>query len=159
MSSDLRDLYQEAIVDHARRPRNFRRLPGANRHAKGHNPICGDRLAIDLVERAGRVEDIGFSGEGCAISMASASLMTELLKGKRLEEVEALSELFQRLLTGSAPLSAEERSSLGKLVMLAGVGEFPVRVKCATLPWHTVRAALRDEQTPVSTEQEASDGQ
>jgi nitrogen fixation NifU-like protein len=148
--SDLRELYQATVLDHYKRPRNFRVLHGAPHTAAGHNPLCGDRVTVYAEVENGVVKDIGFKGSGCAISTASASLMTESLKGKTLAEAEALFERFHRLVTGDTP--ATEGPSLGKLEVLAGVREFPVRVKCATLPWHTLRAALAGDRQPVTTE-------
>ncbi|UFP93457.1 Fe-S cluster assembly sulfur transfer protein SufU [Gloeobacter morelensis] len=148
MFSDLRDLYQEVILDHYKRPRNFGLLEAANREAEGHNPLCGDQVTIYLQVEDGIVKDIRFQGAGCAISTASASLMTDALKGKSVQEVDALFERFHRLVTDS---SAEAGPELGKLAILAGVREYPVRVKCATLAWHTLQAALRGSGT-VTTE-------
>ena len=149
--SDLRELYQEVILDHGKRPRNFRKLAGSNRRADGYNPLCGDKVTV-YVELAGdRVSDIGFQGSGCAISTASASVMTESLKGKTRAEAEALFERFHHLVTGRS-MTAGEAPALGKLAVFSGVSEFPVRVKCATLPWHTLRAALNGEGDPVRTE-------
>jgi nitrogen fixation NifU-like protein len=138
---ELRELYQSVILDHNKRPRNFARPAGANREAHGHNPLCGDRIDVFAEVDDGVLRAVGFEGSGCAISKASASLMTEAVKGRELTEVERLFEGFHRLVTGDArtPTGAAE---LGKLVVFAGVREFPVRVKCATLPWHTLRAAL-----------------
>lgn len=147
--TDLRDLYQEVILDHGRRPRNFGPLAGANRHAEGFNPLCGDRLTLHLSVQDGVVLDARFEGSGCAISTASASLMTEALKGKTEAEAEAMFDAFHDMLTG--PESAES-APLGKLEVLAGVREFPTRVKCATLAWHTLDAALHRSDAPVSTE-------
>jgi nitrogen fixation NifU-like protein len=151
--SDLRDLYQEVIIDHGRRPRNFGPLPGHNHHAEGFNPLCGDRLTLYLKVADGVIEDVRFEGAGCAISTASASLMCEVLKGKSEAQAEALFAGFHALLTDAdeqrAMASAE---TLGKLQVLAGVREFPARIKCATLPWHTLRAALHDQATPATTE-------
>lgn len=146
--SDLRDLYQEVILDHSKRPRNFKRLDCANCTAQGRNPLCGDRLEVFVEVDGGRVKDIGFVGNGCAISTASASMMTESLKGKTVEEVRAAFERFHALLTSDSP----EDPKLGKLAVFSGVKEFPVRVKCATLPWHTLKAALDREDEPASTE-------
>jgi nitrogen fixation protein NifU and related proteins len=138
---DLRDLYQEVILDHSKRPRNFRKPDGANRHAEGYNPLCGDKVTIYLTIRDGRVLDIAFQGSGCAISTASASMMTERLQGRTVEEAEALFSRFHELLTApEAP--ATPPPELGKLAAFAGVREFPMRVKCATLAWHTLRRAL-----------------
>jgi nitrogen fixation protein NifU and related proteins len=146
--SDLSDLYQEVIIDHSRKPRNFRRLADANRTAQGHNPLCGDRITVDLKLQQDQVTDLGFQGAGCAICTASASLMTEGVKGKTIEEAERLFEDFHDLITTDKPAA----SSLGKLAVFSGVREYPVRAKCATLAWHTLRAALRGADTPVSTE-------
>jgi len=151
VTPDLRELYQSVILDHHRRPRNFRRLGDADHSAEGNNPLCGDRVSVDLKLDGDVIRDIGFVGSGCAISTASASMMTEALKGKTRAEAEALFERFHEVLTGDGELAAEV-AALGKLAALAGVREFPVRVKCATLPWHTFRAALRGEAEPVSTE-------
>ncbi|HJZ58059.1 MAG TPA: SUF system NifU family Fe-S cluster assembly protein [Gemmataceae bacterium] len=151
MTPDLRELYQSVILDHHRRPRNFRRLGDADHSAEGNNPLCGDRVSVDLKLDGDVIRDIGFVGSGCAISTASASMMTEALKGKTRAEAEALFERFHEVLTGDGELAAEG-AALGKLAALAGVREFPIRVKCATLPWHTFRAALRGEAEPVSTE-------
>ncbi len=148
--SDLRDLYQEVILDHNRRPRNFGALAGANRSAVGFNPLCGDQLTLHLKVVDGVIEDVRFEGTGCAISTASASLMTEALKGKSEQEAQALFDGFHALLTGEA--GSDAAVPLGKLEVLSGVREFPVRVKCATLAWHTLQAALHDENRPVSTE-------
>ncbi len=151
--SDLRDLYQEVIVDHGRRPRNFGPLPGHNHHAEGFNPLCGDRLTLYLKVADGIIEDVHFEGVGCAISTASASLMSEALKGKSEAQAEALFAGFHELLTSAdeqrAMANAEQ---LGKLQVLAGVREFPARIKCATLAWHTLRAALHDQAASVTTE-------
>ena len=148
MTQDLRALYEEVILDHNRRPRNFKHVPpGANRHASGHNPLCGDQLRLDLRIEDGIVKDIGFEGAGCAISTASASLMTESIKGKSVDEAEALFQGVHDLLTKQgAP------GNIGKLQVLAGVREYPARVKCASLPWHTLEAALKNVATPVKTE-------
>jgi nitrogen fixation NifU-like protein len=148
MISDLSDLYQELIVDHSRKPRNFRRLEDANRTAQGHNPLCGDRITVDLKLQQDQVTDAGFQGVGCAICTASASLMTETVKGKTVDEAERLFENFHDLITSDKPAAA----SLGKLAVFSGVREYPVRAKCATLAWHTLRAALRGADMPVSTE-------
>jgi nitrogen fixation NifU-like protein len=149
--SDLRDLYQEVILDHNKRPRNFRKIESATRTAEGFNPLCGDRVTVYIALEGGVVKDVSFEGSGCAISTASASLMTEALKGKTEREAEALFGGFHALVTGSAA-GEEEAARLGKLAAFAGVAEFPVRVKCATLAWHTLRAALQGKADPVSTE-------
>jgi nitrogen fixation NifU-like protein len=148
---DLTELYREVILDHNRHPRNFGRLDPADAHADGHNPLCGDRLSITLRREGDRLSDVKFEGNGCAISMASASLMTEAVKGRTRAEIEALFQRMHGVLTG-APAAAGP--DLGKLAALSGVREFPVRVKCASLCWHTLNAALAegDSVAPVSTE-------
>jgi nitrogen fixation protein NifU and related proteins len=147
---DLRDLYREVILDHNKRPRNFGVLPGANRSAEGYNPLCGDRVTVFLdVDRAGRIQGISFEGAGCAISTASASLMTEALKGRSVEEARELFQGFHKLVTTGEGAGAPE---LGKLAVFTGVREYPMRVKCATLAWHTLQAALDQRDQPVSTE-------
>jgi nitrogen fixation NifU-like protein len=151
VTPDLRDLYQSVILDHHKRPRNFHRLGDADHTAEGDNPLCGDRVRVDLELDGDVIRDIGFVGSGCAISTAAASMMTEALKGKTRAEAEALFERFHGLLTREGE-PGEEAPALGKLEAFAGVREFPVRVKCATLPWHTFRAALRGEAKTVSTE-------
>jgi nitrogen fixation NifU-like protein len=148
--SELRELYQAVVLDHYKKPRNFRVLAGANRSAAGHNPLCGDKVTVYLKVEDGVVKEIGFQGSGCAISTASASMMTESLKGKTLAEAETLFKNFHALVT--SPSGEGSASGLGKLAVFSGVREFPVRVKCATLPWHTLQAALRDDANPVSTE-------
>lgn len=148
---DLRELYQEVILDHSKHPRNFRKLEGPSREAKGHNPLCGDRLTLQLVvDDNGVIQDVGFQGAGCAISTASASMMTEALKGKTEKDVEALFSAFHSLVTGEEATPDEEL--LGKLAVFGGVRDYPVRVKCATLAWHTMRAALAEQAEAVSTE-------
>ena len=152
---DLRDIYQEVLLDHTRRPRNFGRLAAANRQAEGYNPLCGDRVSLSLeidfsgFDGAGRVRDIAFEGSGCAISTASASLMTEALKGRSLAEARELFRRFHDLVTTGAGAGSPE---LGKLAVFEGVREFPLRVKCATLAWHALQAALEERVEPVSTE-------
>jgi nitrogen fixation NifU-like protein len=148
--SDLRDLYQELIVDHYRRPHNFGPLAEANRHAEGFNPLCGDHLTLSLKVVDGVIEDARFEGAGCAISTASASLMTDALKGKTEAQAEALFAVFHALVT--AEDGNPDEVPLGKLAVLAGVREFPTRVKCATLAWHTLLAALHQADQPVTTE-------
>lgn len=148
--NDLRELYEEVILDHNRSPRNFGRRPeGCNHEANGYNPLCGDRVEVLLTVRGGVIEDIAFGGEGCAISTASASMMTQALKGRKEEEARALFEAMHAVLVDGEP---PDRERLGKLGVLLGVKEFPMRVKCATLPWHTMEAALADRGTPVTTE-------
>ena len=146
--SYLNDLYQEVILDHSKNPRNFSALPEANRKAEGYNPLCGDKVTVYLKLEDGRVQGISFVGVGCAISTASASLMTETLKGKSLMEIEALFKSFHKLVTGKGG----EPAQLGKLAVFHGVSEFPIRVKCATLVWHTLQAALQEQQETASTE-------
>lgn len=154
MSSELRDLYQEVILDHGRRPRNFGELPGANRRAEGYNPLCGDRETVQLKVEGNVLEDIRFTGAGCAISTASASMMTESLKGKTRPEVEALFAKFHDLITGESK-SGPDGPALGKLEVFSGVREYPVRIKCATLPWHTLKAALSSGAATVTVSTEA----
>jgi len=146
--SELRDLYQEVILEHSRKPRNYGALDSANHKAEGYNPLCGDRYTVFLDIKDGAIQNVSFQGSGCAISKASASMMTQILKGKTTAEAEALFTLFHDLVTGHGG-SAE---SMGKLAVFAGVSEFPLRVKCATLAWHTLRAAMRGEQEAISTE-------
>jgi nitrogen fixation NifU-like protein len=148
MNADLRGLYQELLLDHSRRPRNFRLPDEYNLTAEGYNPLCGDRISLRVLLAAGKVQGIGFRGAGCAISTASASMMTEAVTGKSQDEIAALFDAFHGLVTG-APTQSR---SLGKLTAFAGVAEFPVRVKCAVLPWHTLKAALEGKRTEVSTE-------
>jgi len=150
--SDLMDLYQEVILDHNRNPRNFGELDPADHFAEGYNPLCGDQLKVYIRMDGDRVDQIRFEGSGCAISTASASLMTEVVAGKRLEEVEALYQSFHDLLTGDPSVAAEAGPELGKLAVFEGVREYPVRVKCATLSWHTLQAALQDQGNSVTTE-------
>jgi nitrogen fixation NifU-like protein len=145
--SELRNLYQEVIVDHSRHPHNFGRLAEASHHAEGYNALCGDQLTVYLKLADGVIEAASFEGAGCAISTASASLMTESLKGKTVAQAESLFVEFRALVTGAATGAIP----LGKLEVLAGVQEFPARVKCATLAWHTAHAALHDQAEPVTT--------
>jgi nitrogen fixation NifU-like protein len=149
--SDLRELYQTTILDHNKQPRNFRVPEGANRQAAGHNPLCGDRVVVHLVLEDGVVKDVGFQGAGCAISTASASLMTQAVKGRSVAEVLKLFDAFHELLT-SDPQQEVDLERVGKLAVFAGVREYPVRVKCATLAWHTLRAALEGARETVKTE-------
>lgn len=148
--SDLRDLYQALIIDHGRHPRNFSVSEKANCVLEGFNPLCGDRLTIYITEKNDVVENITFKGEGCAISMASASLMTEAFKGKKVADVKALFKLFHEMVTEHP--DKDFAQTLGKLSVLSGVSEFPARVKCATLAWHTAMAALDHANKTVSTE-------
>jgi len=150
--ADLRDLYQEVILDHSKGPRNFGELAGANRRAEGYNPLCGDRETVFVRLEDDVLKEVGFRGAGCAISTASASMMTESLKGKTRAEAEALFERFHDLLTGQDGEKKPGSPELGKLTVFSGVREFPVRVKCATLPWHTLKAALAGVDRTVSTE-------
>lgn len=150
--SELFDLYQEVILDHNKRPRNFGHLEGFHRSADGHNPLCGDQLTVYLKMDNDGVAEISFEGSGCAISKASASIMTEIVKGKSRAEIEHLFEDFHRLLTGDPSIREKAAASLGKLAVFEGVREFPVRVKCATLPWHTLKAALDRASDPATTE-------
>lgn len=145
--SDLSDLYQEVILDHNKRPRNFREIASPSHHAEGYNPLCGDRLNLFVTVEGDRIADIAFQGSGCAISKASASLMTDALKGRSVEEARALFERFHRMVTTPPEEPVED---LGKLSVLAGVREFPIRVKCASLAWHTLKAALEREEKASS---------
>jgi nitrogen fixation NifU-like protein len=153
VSSELRELYQEVILDHSKRPRNFRELPEANRKADGFNPLCGDKATVFVRLEGDVVQDVSFVGKGCSISTASASMMTESLKGKTRAEVQRIFERFHALVT-AAPDKAHDNAApeLGKLAAFSGVCEFPVRVKCASLPWHTLQAALHGQAEPVRTE-------
>jgi len=148
--SGLRELYQEVIFDHNRHPRNFGKLEDANRYAVGHNPLCGDRLTLYLKVENDLIKDLRFEGMGCAISTASASLMTERLKGMTVADAEALFGRFHDLLTNAA--TDDDTAALGKLTVLLGVREYPARVKCATLAWHTLHAALANQEQAVTTE-------
>ena len=143
----LEDLYQEVILDHSKRPRNFHQMPDATRNVEGYNPLCGDKLKLFVKLNGETVQDISFVGAGCAISTASASLMTETVKGKTRQEAVQLMERFHDLLTTEKPVA-----DLGKLEVFSGVREFPVRVKCATLAWHTLKSALTNAEEVVSTE-------
>ena len=148
--SELSELYQQVILDHNKKPRNFRKLESASNTAEGYNPLCGDHLTVYLNLEGDEVKEVSFEGSGCAISKASASMMTQAVKGKNKEQTEQLFNEFHSMVTGE--LDAEEQENvLGNLKIFAGVRDFPVRVKCATLPWHTLKAALNNEQT-VSTE-------
>ena len=147
---DLRELYQEVILDHNKRPRNFRVPDPTNRKAEGYNPLCGDKITVFLYVEGNVIKDLGFQGTGCAISKASASLMTDALKGKTVEEADAMFEQFHHMVTG--PATQAESDALGKLAVLGGVREYPMRVKCASLAWHTLRAAMQAEHDVVSTE-------
>jgi len=151
MDSELRELYQQVILDHNKSPRNFKKLENANYTAEGYNPLCGDKINIYLVVEDDLVKDVGFQGSGCAISKASASLMSSIVKGKTKKEAEEIFSKFHDLVTGK--LNDETAiEELGKLAVFAGVRDFPARVKCASLAWHTLISALKDEQHVISTE-------
>lgn len=149
MSDFMRDLYQEMILDHNRSPRNFGALEEANRQAEGFNPLCGDQVTVFLLVKAGRIEDIRFDGVGCAISTAAASIMTQELKGLTENEAEALFGTYNQLIRGEGDFDMDE---LGRLAVFGGVSEYPARVKCASLCWHTAKAALQDSDKAVTTE-------
>ncbi|HXU44613.1 MAG TPA: SUF system NifU family Fe-S cluster assembly protein [Thermoanaerobaculia bacterium] len=151
-AGELSDLYQDLILDHTRKPRNFRELPAANRRAEGYNPLCGDRVSMMLDVAGDTVREVAFQGAGCAISTASASLLTEAVAGKSLEEVRRLVAAFVARVTGGEAPAGSEEVDLGKLEALAGVREYPMRVKCATLPWRALEAALADGEPVVRTE-------
>jgi nitrogen fixation NifU-like protein len=146
---DLRDLYQELILEHSKAPRNYRQLKNADHKAEGYNPLCGDHFTVFLQMEGDTIRDVAFQGSGCAISKASASMMTQSLKGKTRAEAEELFERFHKVVTGQVNGNQAE---LGKLAVFSGVSEFPTRVKCATLAWHTLQAALEGKQEAVSTE-------
>ena len=148
--SELSELYQQVILDHNKKPRNFRKIENANHTAEGYNPLCGDHLTIYVNVDGDAVQEIAFEGSGCAISKAAASMMTQAVKGKSREQAEALFKEFHSMVTGELDEETEQ-NSLGNLKIFAGVRDFPVRVKCATLPWHTMQAAL-NKQDHVSTE-------
>ena len=150
MSSDLQDLYQEMVLEHGKRPRNFREVEGANRRADGYNPLCGDQLTVTLRMNGDVIQDVGFVGQGCAISRASASLMTGAVKEMSKADAERLFELVHRLVTEGP--EGMDMEALGKLAVLSGVSEFPSRVKCASLAWHALHAALEGKDASVSTE-------
>ena len=151
MNQELKELYQQVILDHNKSPRNFRKMENATQFAKGYNPLCGDHIDVYLLIEDGIVKDASFKGEGCAISKASASLMTSILKGKTVQEAEKLFEKFHSLVTGKLG-DNPDIDDLGKLAVFAGVQEFPVRVKCASLSWHTMMNALKGNQEKVTTE-------
>lgn len=146
---DIKDLYQEVIVDHNRSPRNFGKIDDADKTLEGFNPLCGDRLTLYLKTQDNNISDIAFDGSGCAISVASASLMTDAMKGKSLSDAEALFNDFHNLITTDKEIDLD---NLGKLAALAGVKDYPARVKCASLCWHTLHSVLQGESTPVKTE-------
>ena len=149
--TELRELYQQIILDHNKNPRNFGKIDAANRVREGYNPLCGDHLHVFLHVADDTIADISFEGSGCAISKASASLMTAALKGKPVPEAVAMFEKFQEMVTAEVDAPVDDQS-LGKMAVFAGVREFPMRVKCATLAWHTMKAAVDEDQAPVSTE-------
>jgi len=149
--SELRDLYQEVILDHSKNPKNYRCIDHPDHVAEGYNPLCGDRITLFIKMEDGKIVDIGFQGSGCAISKASASMMTSALKGKTAAEADAIFRQFHNMLT-SAPGDVVDPADLGKLKVFSGVREFPVRVKCASLAWHTMRSALKGDPDQVSTE-------
>ena len=149
--SDMRELYQEVILDHHKHPRNFGRLANANRRAEGFNPLCGDRVTVYAHIDGSAIRDLSFEGSGCAICMASASVMTDALMGKSMDEADRMFVEFHDLVTGESA-QTPDLDALGKLAVFMGVREFPVRVKCATLPWHALRAALKDGDQAVTTE-------
>jgi len=148
--AELSDLYQEVILEHAKAPRNFRVLATPTGTAEGSNPLCGDRCSVNISMRGEVIEDVAFQGSGCAISRASASMMTQALKGKTLQEADSLFRSFHRMVTGQR--NDADKSELGKLKVFGGISEFPTRVKCATLAWHTLQAALHGDREPVTTE-------
>jgi len=148
--ADLRDLYQEVILEHSKAPRNYRQLAAANHHAEGFNPLCGDHFTVYLELEGDAIRDVSFQGSGCAISKASASMMTQAIKGKSRAEAARLFDTFHKLVT-TGEINGNQ-GDLGKLAVFSGVSEFPVRVKCATLAWHTLQAAIEGKQDPVSTE-------
>jgi nitrogen fixation NifU-like protein len=148
--ADLRELYQEILLEHNSKPRNFRKLPGANCTAEGYNPLCGDQITLYLNVEDDVIADVGFQGSGCAISRASASLMTQSIKGQSVAKVEEIFDAFHRMLT--KPGEPLDDNLLGDLEMLSGVAEFPTRIKCAILSWHTLRASLAGQRDAVSTE-------
>lgn len=149
--SDISELYQQVILDHNKKPRNFHKLETANREQEGYNPLCGDQLTLYLEMDGDVIRDVGFQGSGCAISKASASMMTTAVKGKTIEEAEVLFEEFHRMVKGELD-PEHEAHHLGRLTILSGVREYPARVKCASLSWHTLHAALENKNEPVSTE-------
>ncbi|MCX7983393.1 MAG: SUF system NifU family Fe-S cluster assembly protein [Bacteroidetes bacterium] len=149
--SEIQTLYQDLILDHNKNPRNFRKIENADRFLEGYNPLCGDRYTVYVKLNGDIVDDISFVGSGCAISKASASVMTSMLKGKTIHEAQELFTIFHKLVTGEH-ISNQEREKLGKLEVFSGVSAFPTRVKCASLPWHTLKGIIEDKNTVVSTE-------
>jgi nitrogen fixation NifU-like protein len=148
----LSELYQELILDHNARPRNFGPLPAATHHAEGYNPVCGDQITVHMAIDGGIIRKVAFEGKGCAISKASASLMTDQLAGKSLDDAQQLFDIFHQLLAGSDGVPPNDELQLGKLLAFSGVRAFPMRVKCATLAWHTLQAALKNPTAPITTE-------
>jgi nitrogen fixation NifU-like protein len=146
--SDLQELYQSIILDHNRRPKNYGALEGANHRAAGRNPECGDEVSVELLVADDRIADVRFTSAGCAVSRAAASIMTQTIKGKSRAEVDALFEKFRGLVTGTLKPSAQEARAMGEMAAFSGVARFPIRVKCASMPWHTLQAALRSESAP-----------
>lgn len=144
--SDLQDLYQSIILDHNRRPKNYGALEGATARAEGRNPLCGDEVTVELKVEEGAITDVHFTGSGCAVSRAAASIMTQAVKGKSVAEAERLFSQFHELVTGKLKPTPEEARKLGEMAAFSGVSRFPVRVKCASMPWHTLQAALRKDQ-------------
>ncbi len=142
---DLEDLYQSIILDHNRRPKNYGALDGATQIAEGRNPLCGDEVKVELEVTDDRIADVKFTASGCAVSRASASIMTQAVKGKSREEVDALFVRFHELVTGKHRPDAKEARALGEMAAFSGVARFPIRVKCASMPWHTLQAALKNE--------------
>lgn len=149
--NELAELYQQVVLDHGKRPRNLRAIDDATRIAEGYNPLCGDKVKVYIKFDDQMLSDVSFTGQGCAICTASASLMTQHMKGKRQEDAEAIFQQIHDMLAGSEDANGVE-ADLGKLTVLAGVKQYPIRVKCATLPWHTLHAALKNQDEPVSTE-------
>ena len=147
--SEINELYQDLILDHTKKPRNFKVLEGANRHIEGYNPLCGDRYTIYLDMDGDVIKDVSFQGSGCAISKSSASMMTTIVKGKTKADAESIFENFHKMITGEAGV---DKNKIGKLEVFHGVSEFPVRVKCASLAWHTLKSALAGDATTVTTE-------
>ena len=147
--SDLQELYQSIILDHNRRPKNYGALEGATCSAEGRNPLCGDEVKVELKVAADEIEDVKFTAAGCAVSRASASIMTQAVKGKSRDEVDRLFEQFHHLVTGTLKPDATEARAMGEMAAFSGVSRFPIRVKCASMPWHTLQAALRSEAPPA----------
>ncbi len=152
--SDLRDLYQQMIIDHSKKPHNFKVLPNANHTVEGFNPLCGDKIKFYMASGDGLIKEVAFEGSGCAISVASASMMTDAVKGKTTEQAQNLFSDMQKVLTGTAGLEFNYSSLPGNLSVFSGIYEFPARVKCATLPWYALKAAIDSDKKTVSTEEE-----